>query len=274
MLKINLLLLAFFLVCSETVFSQTRLPILITPTDSIPLKNPDPVSVDRQNQIYVCNYNGEISRYDSNGKLQLTFSPKQPAKITLLEAWNGLRVFSFSRDLQQYTWLDRFLTDAPSYNFGPELVAYARLMAPAQDDKIWVIDDADFTLKKIDPIGQQIVLNTQLSLVLNSAATDLVFMREYQNLLFILDKNKGIIVFDNMGNLKQKIPAEGAEWFGFSGEDILFTSENRLCFRKLYGNGLQCYYFPFGLKARFAICVGNKIWIFSNRMAYLCPIVK
>ena len=258
----------FFIGISSLTKAQSRPELWLQITDSISFGNIGAVSVDRQQQILVCNTLGEVSRYDSNGKLQFVYSPKRPAQIQVLEAWNSLRIFMFSRELQEYTFLDRFLTDNPYNRISPELITYARLIAPAQDDNLWVLDDADLSLKKINPIQNEVILNTQLALVLPSGNGDFTFMREYQNQVFIANPKQGIHIFDNMGNFKKTIPALGTDWFGFAGENIIYINQEKLIMANLYGPQVQTCALPNGIKALYVLKAGQIFWFFNEKKGY------
>jgi hypothetical protein len=238
--------------------------------DSVTLKMAGSVSVDRQQQVYVCNSYGEITRYDSSGKQQQLYSPSKPAEVTLLEAWNSLRIFTFSRVLQEITLLDRFLTPNPPIRIAPELVGYARLVAPAQDEQFWLIDEADFSLKKVNLLQNSVVLNTQLNLILPNNNLDFTFMREYQNQVFIADKKNGIIVMDNMGNYKKTIAAPGTEWFSFSGESIMYLNNGKVALQKLYVSDKKELILPERIKPVYALKAASKYWIFTENTVYLC----
>jgi hypothetical protein len=125
------------------------------------------VSVTKQGQILVADKNSNIRLLDSAGKTLYVFSPRRPARIHLLEGWNGLRIFAFYRDFQEYVVLDRFLLSDGPTPLDPEKSGYARLLAPALDGNLWLLDESNFQLKKIDPKNQNTLFSSPLDLVLS-----------------------------------------------------------------------------------------------------------
>jgi len=188
------------------------------------------ISLTRQGQILVSDRSANIRLLDSLGKTVAIFSPRRPARIHLLEGWNGLRPFAFYRDFQEYVILDRFLlSDGPSA-LNPEKTGYARLLAPGLDGNLWLLDESNFQLVKIDPRNQNTLFSTPLDLLLSGKQYDMSFMREYQNQLYIADKMGRVLLFDQMGNFRKKLPIENCAWLGFMGDEIYSVENDSLTF--------------------------------------------
>ena len=217
------LLLSFF----QTSFAQVG-------NDSLIKEGINQISLTRQGQILASDPQSNIFLFDSTGKLLYQFSPRRPGKIHLLEGWNGLRAFAFYRDFQEFILLDRFLlADGPS-QLDQEKIGYARLVAPALDGNLWVLDESNFSLKKIDLRNQQIIFSTPLDLVLGAKNYDISFMREYQNQLYLVDKQGYVLLFDQMGNFRKKLPFQKIDWIGFQGDEAYCVQSDTLRFFNPY----------------------------------------
>ena len=192
------------------------------------------VSLDRYNRIFVGGSQGSVTQYDTSGRLLLSYSPPKTARLSVIEAWKTNKIFTFSRDFQQYTLLDRFLVPIGQYVLSPDVVGFARIAALATDDNLWVFDETEFSLKKYDWRLQSVIINAPMNLVLDTRDYDLTFMREYQNQLFISDRNAGILVFDNLGNYRKKIAVKGVASFGVLNDELYFLQDNRVHFFHLY----------------------------------------
>lgn len=178
-------------------------------------------SIDRQGNIYIASNNGDIDRYDPEAELAYHFSPDKKGNATLIEAWQGLRTFVFYRDFQQYLFLDRFLNNSTPFEIGKGLSTYYELGTIAGDNNLWLIDQQELTLKKLDIEISEFLSETPFNLNLDPADFDLTFMREYQNLLFVSDKSSGVLVFDNLGNYLESLPIKGLNHFSFSKNVLL-----------------------------------------------------
>lgn len=199
----------------------------------VPWPQPERIAVDRLGQLYTTDSRGNVNRYDSLGQFQLTFSAPRPAPVTLLEPWNAVRIFVFYREQQQYQILDRFLSESPLKNFPSEL-GFVRLATLSNDNNLWVVDDADFSLKKVDWQTGRILLSSPLELLLPGGNYDLSYLREYQNQVYIVDRKSGLLIFDNMGNYQKTWALPGLSYLFFQGENLLYSDDKALYRRPLY----------------------------------------
>jgi len=198
--------------------------------DNLILAGATQISLTRQGQLLVATDKSSLFLLDSLGKVQYQFSPRRPARVHLLEGWNGLRLFAFYRDFQEFIFLDRFLLADGTLELDPEKTGYARLVAPSQDGNLWVLDESSFQLKKMNPQSQKTIFSTPLDLVLSGTQYELSFMREYQNLLFVADRQGKVLLFDQMGNFKKKLPLENCEWLAFQGDEVYGVEKDSLAF--------------------------------------------
>ena len=189
------------------------------------LKDVDHISLSRQGNVLAATRKGDVLMLDSSGTVIQHFSPRMPARIHLLEAWNGLRIFAFNRDFQSYFLLDRFLLSDGPVSLDQEK-GYARLLAPAQDGNLWLLDEASFRLQKINPAKGNTIFSTPLDLILSGRPYEFSFMREYQNQLYLADKQGPVLVFDQNGSFRKKLPLENCSWFGFDGEELITVQQN------------------------------------------------
>ncbi|MBW8050503.1 MAG: hypothetical protein FVQ77_09220 [Cytophagales bacterium] len=231
---------------------------------TIPVKSPDKVSVDRYNNIFVCDGDGNVNKYDTAGNTKLTYSPQKIGSISLIEAWNSVKIFLFYKDFQEYVMLDRFLAPISIYNFDLSSIGFARTATLAADNNLWIIDDSDFSLKKHDIQLQTITIETPLDLLLDARDYDINFMREYQNMLFINDYNSGILVFDNLGNYKKKLPFTRLESFGFLNEELYYLEDNKIHLFHLYNFNTRTIQLPEDKIFINTIVFKNQVCLFSE----------
>jgi hypothetical protein len=171
---------------------------------------------------------------DSIGNQVQMFSPPRRSNTTTIEAYRNVNIFLFYPDYQVYYYLDRFLTPTQTLSFNNSEIGYVRLATPSQDNSIWLIDDQDFSLKKYNPNFQKVEINTPLELLIDPVSYDMNFIKEYQNLVFINDKMSGIMIFDNMGNYKTKIPVKDLSYVTFYKDLLIYIKNNQLHMINLY----------------------------------------
>ena len=231
---------------------------------SLPVNKPGAISSDRLNNIYFSDQKNNISQVSADGNLVRTYSPPTQAHVALLEAWNLVQIFAFYDDRQQITILDRFLTPLTATRLSDLTDGNIRLATFASDDQIWLLNESDFTLAKVDIQHPEGKTRTQLNQILPNSRTDFRFMREYQNNLYLIDRTTGIYIFDNLGNYKKKLPVIGLSYLGFKGDEGYYIKNNQLTFFNLYT--LQEKSLPLPLHANYyQVLVGNNaVYLFSD----------
>jgi hypothetical protein len=217
---------------------------------SRPASGIDQVSTDPYFNFYYSDVQGNIFRFDSTGTSTGTFSSKRKGVVTLLDATRNVNVFAFYAASQEYRLLNRFLTETSTASIKNTGTGYARIVSPSNDNNLWIIDDNDLSLKKFNLQFNKNEVNTPLPLVIPSTGKDLdiVYLREFENNLYISDRNNGIWVFDNLGNYKTKIPAYHNTHFSFLENRIYFLENDQLVFVDLRTRSRTEYKLPENLK--------------------------
>lgn len=228
-LKVKLIIVALF-TCSLLSSQDTK---LIRSFD-LPFE-PVSASIDRQGYLYFASVDGVIEKYSIEGELQYHFSPQKKATPSLLEAWQGLRVFVYYQGFQEYLFLNRFLTDSERYNLDRfDISQFNGLVTLSADNNLWLINSNNLILSKIDLNSGETLLENYLTLSLDSKQIKPAFIKEYQNLLFISDENLGILVFDNLGNYVETLRSPNNGFFSFSKNQMITIRDNKIFLTDIY----------------------------------------
>ncbi|RYH37741.1 MAG: hypothetical protein EON54_19175, partial [Alcaligenaceae bacterium] len=195
---------------------------------------PSAISLDRLGNFYFADQRRTVYKFGPDGVPVSTYSPAISGGISSIEARNGIKILVFSYDRQRLTFLDRFLREISSLdlaalpgNAGSDLYKAATFSG---DDQLWLFNESTFAVTKINSLTLQPYFSTALNLIVRQKSYDVRFMREYQNNLYVVEKNTGIFVFDNMGNYRKTLPFPGLEYVGFIGEEMYYLKENSLHF--------------------------------------------
>ena len=231
---------------------------------SIAIEEPTEISIDRAGNIYYASYNGDIIKYDPYLQEKLFFSPSNPNTVTILEAWQGLRIFSFHRDLQQYRLINRNLSLHEDYQFPKEVIGFAEIATPSFDNNIWVVDQMDFSLVKYDITSRRIMTRTTLDQLLDRDNYEILFIREYQNRLFLSTKNRGILIFDNLGTYLKKLEFENITFFNFYGNNLYLIERDYLVELDIYDDQINKRKLPVVGKWMFIAVYGERNYLFSK----------
>ncbi|KAA5549509.1 hypothetical protein [Adhaeribacter rhizoryzae] len=255
------------LLIAAVLFASKATAQSLTYIRSVPVSKPEAISLDRLSNIYVTDAKNILYKFDPTGKAIQTFSPPATGHVANVEAWNMVKTLLFYDDRQQITLLDRFLTPITSARLSDFTNGIIRTATLAADDRIWLLNESDVTLSKVDIRYPDAVLKTELNQILTESAGDIRFMREYQNNLYMLDRNSGIYIFDNMGNYKKRLPLAGVNYIGFKDEELYYVKENQLIFLNLYNQQNRTINLPAGKNYSKAL-VGEKFYYFFTSSGF------
>lgn len=190
------------------------------------------VAIDRPGDIYVVTTSGQIQRFDKDGKLTLLY--KAEAKPTLFDPRDGSRLFAYYREKQRYDYLNPSFQATASYKIDPAFAIQPWLICPSGEHKLWVLDEADQSLKKIDVKASEVEVEVVVDSTLIESANAFKTMREYQNFVFLLEPARGIFIFNSLGKHIRTVSAPGIESFNFLGEELYFLRGDTVEFFNLF----------------------------------------
>lgn len=224
-------------------------------------EEPVSASIDKADNIYIAGNKGSVFKYDKNGEMLFTYSPQRPGNIKNIEAQSTLNTFLFYEGLQEFRFLNRFMTLITTQNFPSDV--FARLATPSSDNNLWVFDDQDYTLKKINLNYFEADIATSLSNIV-SQNFEGNHLKEYQNFVFLSDANTGIYVFDNLGNYIKLIPLESVHYFNFYEDKVYFLNNSSLVFHDLYSSEKKFIEIDSEEEYSFALVSGNYVYLVSK----------
>jgi hypothetical protein len=189
-------------------------------------------SVDRVGELYLISSNAGIQKFDINGKL-LSVYKSSPAP-TLFEPRDGSRLFAFFRKERRIEYLSPVFEVHTNFKIDSAFVIDPWLVCSSGEHDLWILDAADETLKKVSPRTSAMAVDVKFAKEGAIDFSSIMFMREYQGFLFLLEGRKGIHVFNGMGRLIKTIAALNLPYFNFLGEELYYPSNNKLVFINLF----------------------------------------
>jgi hypothetical protein len=189
------------------------------------------VSVDRLGNFFLVLKNGSIKKYDPQGKVIASSKEKD---ITLLEPWYHPVIFIYSKRNQNYFTYGRNFENKKQKAVDPAWAIEPSLVCPSNDNRLWLFDQADASIKKVNPLSSEVLLEFNLDTTKFKTKPSFTHLREYQNMIFLLDKNSGIIVLNNIGKQINKVEKIGIGNFNFFGEELYYLDGNSIKFFDLY----------------------------------------
>lgn len=193
-------------------------------------KNVSSITLDRLGDFFIIHKNGTIKKYDPTGKQIASLSKASP---TLVEPWYHPSIFIYSRQKQIYSLYGRNFENRVDYTIDPALAIEPYLVCPTHDNKLWILDKADWSLKKVIPGSSEVIQEFTINPENINANAEFTYLREYLNLIFLVDKNSGILVLNHLGQEIEIIPVKNLQQFYFFGEELYYLENNQLKFFNL-----------------------------------------
>lgn len=207
--------------------------------------------VDRPGDLYIIMSNGEALKFDKDGKQIGKRNFKSVP--TIFDPKDGTRAFAYYRNTQTIETVAPDLSWTEAAPLHPEFAVSAWLVCPSKNE-LWILDSADFTLKKTKDKGTAIAYETPIN------EKNAQYLREYLNFVFLLDK--GIHVFNNLGKELLKVDNDVA-YFSFLGEEMYYPAGNSLELFDLYTKEKRQLALPH--PAKFALLTDDRMILVSDK---------
>jgi hypothetical protein len=188
-------------------------------------------SVDRLGNFFLVLKMGSIKKYDPQGKVTASLKEKN---ITLLEPWYHPSIFIYNKKKQSYATYGRNFENESQTPIEPAWAIDPALVCPSNDNKLWLFDQADASIKKVNPLTSEVLIEFSVDTTKFKTKPDFTQLREYQSMIFLLDKNSGIVILSNIGKQINKIEKVGIGNFNFFGEELYYLDGNSIKLFDLY----------------------------------------
>ena len=228
--KAALKLIPFVLLCfcGQTIAQQNKIA-------TIEINEVVSAYVDRPGDLYLLLKNNTLKKFDSIGNE--LYGKKYTATPTLFDPRDGARMFMYQKE----TGLCSFYSNETKQEFIIEQqYAIEPVLACASGDhNIWLLDKADLSIKRINPSLTKVLTEATINQKQFIQKPEILSMREYQNFLFIHEKNSGILIFNSLGIQIRKIPATEITYFNFLGEELYYKKNEKLIFHDLFDSATR-----------------------------------
>jgi hypothetical protein len=162
-------------------------------------------TVDNLDNIYVLNSHNQVKKYDANGDSVAIYNETSKyGEATLIDVSNPLKLLLYYKAFATVVMLDRFLNVVNVVDLRKQNILQANAVGQSYDNKIWVYDELESKLKKIDESGKKILETPDFRLLLSKAISPVKIFDE-DKYVYIYDSLQGIYVFDYFGGLKNGI---------------------------------------------------------------------
>ncbi len=179
------------------------------------------IAADKLRQLYIVTPGNEVIKYSADGQLLYRFNNNTLGPLEHIDATDPFNLLLYYPDFQVVLILDRTLNLLGEYNLWSFGISQPRTPCMANDNLLWIYDEAGFRLKKLDRQGHVITQSDDLNLLLGRQPSPSALLAR-NNRVYMNDPKSGIHVFDNFGQFQKTLSVTGAVRFWIPDDESLW----------------------------------------------------
>ena len=126
-------------------------------------------TVNNLGELYILNTNNQLKKLDGNGDSVGVFNMvTKYGKLSYVEAQNPWKTILYYKNFSTIVLLDKYLNVLTSINLRKENIFNVDAVTTSYDNNIWLYDDRDSKLKKIDDAGKVLLETVEFRLLFDS----------------------------------------------------------------------------------------------------------
>ncbi|MEO8762966.1 MAG: hypothetical protein ABI416_01705 [Ginsengibacter sp.] len=163
-------------------------------------------TVDNLGELYIINTNNQLRKYNEKGDSVGVFNQvTKYGKLSYVEAQNPWKAILFYEDYLTIVLLDKYLNVLTNINLRNQNIFKVRAVTTSYDNNIWLFDEQENKIKKIDDGGNNLFESVDLRLLFDSVPTPRKII-DYDGFVYLYDPEKGLYTFDYYGSFKSRLP--------------------------------------------------------------------
>lgn len=222
MKKYSLLLFTFFVLLLQPVLKAQTYTLV----KEIPIKGRY-LEMDNLGNSYVVNEKNELHKFKPNGQFVQFFSEVKFGKIGFIDVLNPLKPIIYYPGFNTLRILDVTLSDKGSLNLMQLGFDRVNAMCLSLSGDIWIYDEIEFRLKKINE-NLEIIMQSEGLTTLLQMPVKANYILEKDNWLMLNDPKIGILVFDIYATYNKTIPIKGLNDFQKIKDNIYYFQDGKM----------------------------------------------
>lgn len=210
--------------------------------------------VDNLDNIYLITLTNQLKKIDNNGDSAAIFNDiKHYGYLSSIDVTNPLKILLYYKDYSTVLVLDHLLNIRNKINLRNQNIFSVKAIAPSYDNNIWLFDEQDYKLKKINEEGKQLMETVDFRTFLQETPSPLKII-DRENYVYLYDTAKGFYIFDYYGSFKTKLPFIG--WKNIEVNNKMMYGFNNNTMFTYTLNSLMIKEYP--LPSDFVVCIAMK----------------
>lgn len=162
-------------------------------------------TVDNLGELYIINTDNQLKKYNEKGDSVGVFNQvTKYGKLSYVEAQNPWKAILFYQDYSTIVLLDKYLNVLTNINLRKQNIFKVRAVTTSYDNNIWLYDEQENKLKKIDDTGNKIFESVDFRLLFDSVPSPQKIIDD-DGFVYLYDPEKGLYIFDYYGSFKSKL---------------------------------------------------------------------
>jgi hypothetical protein len=179
--------------------------------------------IDVLHNVYLISQDNTIKKYQNN-QLKYAQNYKIYGNVSSVDFSNPLEGYIFYKDANNIVFLDNTLSFRGILDLSKTQVGMATAMCRSYDNGIWLFDQTDLQVKKINKSGD-IIQTSGNPIFISNKQLNPTYMVEDGNNLYIADTINGIIITDINAIYKSTIPIKGIKQIYIYNKKIYYALE-------------------------------------------------
>lgn len=161
-------------------------------------------SLDNLGNVYLVSTNNQIKKLNQNFDSVGVFNDvRRFGKIAFVDATNPFKILVYYKDFATVIILDRFLNIRNTIDLRTQNILQVQKIALSYDNQIWLFDELDVRIKKVDDNGKVVLTSADFRMLYNDVPNPTTLI-DANGLLHLYNPKYGWLLFDYYGAQKNK----------------------------------------------------------------------
>ncbi len=222
-------------------------------------------TVNNIGELYIINSSNQLKKLDDKGDSAGVFNMiTKYGRLSYVEAQNPWRIILFYKNFSTIVLLDKYLNLLTNINLRKQNIFSVKAVTGSYDNNIWLYDQQENKLKKIDDAGKILMETVDLRRLLDPVPSP-VQMKDHDGFVYLYDPEKGLYVFDYYGSFQNKLTFLNWKYFTVAGNNLYGFDSNFFYSYELKSLSLKKYTLPLRFKEYTDLKVGNtRLYLLKN----------
>ncbi|HMU09151.1 MAG TPA: hypothetical protein PKC54_04050 [Ferruginibacter sp.] len=222
-------------------------------------------NVDNLDNVYLITEGNRLKKINTIGDSVAVFNDvKRYGYPFSIDVTNPLKTLLYYKNFSTIVTLDRLLATRNTINLRTQNIFLVNSISLSYDNNIWLFDEEDFKLKKIDEQGKLLQETTGWRLLFDTVPSPVKII-DRDNFVYLYDPEKGFYVFDYYGTFKNRLPFLKWSNVEVSGKTMYGFNDGKLFSYELNSLQLKEYKLPAFFGDYLSIkAMNRKIYLLKN----------